>query len=566
MSWFPLGYRQGQNYYVSLAGNDSNDGKTPATSWLTCAKVNATTFSAGDTVNFNGGDNFSGTLTFAWNGNIPNSIAALPFTIQSYGVGQATITANNPGVNAPPLGPRSWCIKCDGINGIVVNNLNIVGSGYTTATQYGVYLTNSSSVVNSNVTVKNCNISGFAVVGSSLHQGDFAIGININGFPSSGGHPGTDTINILNNTIFGTAGVTSLDDIGVGGFGFGQNISNVTYQGNLIYNLGSQIGVTAGISTFALNAMIQFNIIHDVGANNTSCGGPAGIEPFQSQAGTIQFNEVYKVQPSGGTYPGTGCDWDGIDLDGATRNYIVQYNYTHDNFGTGLIAFMQTVNGLTWGNNTIRYNISEHDAFGAQETASIYIAGFSGRGGPLNIYNNTVYASGSLPCGLGMAGNTPTSGIVANNIFYVRINQNGITKFIGFNNLNPTTVTFLSNCYRAPDGAPRWYQINGSVLTTLGAWQAAVTGGDAGAITSNPLLASPGAGGALTWTPSTQTTWPPGPNAYLLTTGSPCIGTGTDLTQAPYSLNVGTRDYFGNAIPHGTGTGYNMGADGGLHP
>ena len=41
------------------------------------------------------------------------------------------------------------------------------------------------------------------------------------------------------------------------------------------------------------------------------------------------------------------------------------------------------------------------------------------------------------------------------------------------------------------------------------------------------------------------------------------IGIGIDLTQPPYSLNVGTRDYYGNTIPHGVGTGFNIGADGG---
>lgn len=43
-------------YYVSNSGNDSNDGLSTSTPWQTCAKVNAFSFSAGDTVLFNRGD------------------------------------------------------------------------------------------------------------------------------------------------------------------------------------------------------------------------------------------------------------------------------------------------------------------------------------------------------------------------------------------------------------------------------------------------------------------------------------------------------------------------------
>jgi len=43
-------------YYVDAsAGNDSNDGKSPTTAWRTIAKVNASSFSAGDLVLFNRG-------------------------------------------------------------------------------------------------------------------------------------------------------------------------------------------------------------------------------------------------------------------------------------------------------------------------------------------------------------------------------------------------------------------------------------------------------------------------------------------------------------------------------
>ncbi len=48
-------------YYVSNAGNDANDGKTPATAWATVARVNSANLSSGDQVLFRRGDLWRGT-------------------------------------------------------------------------------------------------------------------------------------------------------------------------------------------------------------------------------------------------------------------------------------------------------------------------------------------------------------------------------------------------------------------------------------------------------------------------------------------------------------------------
>ncbi len=50
----------GTKYYVSADGNDSNDGKSPATAWKTIAKVASKRFSSGDAVLFRRGDTFRG--------------------------------------------------------------------------------------------------------------------------------------------------------------------------------------------------------------------------------------------------------------------------------------------------------------------------------------------------------------------------------------------------------------------------------------------------------------------------------------------------------------------------
>ena len=57
----------------------------------------------------------------------------------------------------------------------------------------------------------------------------------------------------------------------------------------------------------------------------------------------------------------------------------------------------------------------------------------------------------------------------------------------------------------------------------------------------------------------------PCPVGYQLPTGNALLATGLDLTQAPYSLTLPTQDFYGNAIPHTKGSGYNIGADGATH-
>jgi hypothetical protein len=59
------------SYYVSSAGNDSNDGASPATPWKTLAKVNGATFVAGDRVLLRRGDRWKEILT------VPRSSLAL---------------------------------------------------------------------------------------------------------------------------------------------------------------------------------------------------------------------------------------------------------------------------------------------------------------------------------------------------------------------------------------------------------------------------------------------------------------------------------------------------------
>ncbi|HZY61871.1 MAG TPA: hypothetical protein VFE38_05035 [Edaphobacter sp.] len=363
------------SYYVSSTGNDSNSGTSPSSPWQTIGKVNTFVFPEGAIVNFEGGQVFTVCLV-ANPTKVPNSSVSNPFTLQSYGTGMATLQSNCTGTG-------SSAITGDTVNGFAVNGLKIVNGSQTLN---GVLLENQhyASPVQ-NLVVENAEITGFAPV-SGVSGGVaeiFVIGDAMNG------HNGPlNNVQMLNNKLHG-ASVTSPDGPGIAGYGYGKNITNVLVQGNTIYDLG----MPASSSYGALEAdgwndgTIQYNVVHDIGANVTSCGGTAGIETYSSNNITIRYNEGYKIQPSPGF--SAGCDWDAIDLDGGTTNSVVEYNYTHSNYGLGLYAYTVNPSGSTWGPNTYRYNISENDGLLGANGAAFGLQGYPPPNA-LQVYGNTL--------------------------------------------------------------------------------------------------------------------------------------------------------------------------------
>jgi hypothetical protein len=165
--------------------------------------------------------------------------------------------------------------------------------------------------------------------------------------------------------------------------------------------------------------------------------------------------------------------------------------------------------------------------------------------------------------------------------------SDGTARMVSFQGLTGNCaahLTFKSNDYFIIGGGTHqqwWYQWplasgGNATYTSFAAWQAVAPGGETNSTTANPSLTSPP--GSTSYNGGTGLTSPPicysgtgvpagpqpCPTGYVVSsTSSPVIGTGTDLTAAPYSLSIGTKDYYGNTLNHGHGTGYNIGADGG---
>jgi hypothetical protein len=519
-------------FYVSPTGNDSNNGTSTSTPWQSINKVNTYVFPEGAVVNFQGGATFTGCLV-ASPSNVPQSSAPNPFTLQSYGAGMATIQSNCTGAG-------SAAITGDTVNGFTVNGLKIVNGSQTLN---GVLLENQHQ----SWPVQ----TGFAPVSGSSGVSNE---VSIVGYALNGNNGPLNNVQVLNNILSG-ASVTSPDGAGIGGYGYGENISNVLIQGNSIYNIGGAASDNgAGIGADGWNgATVQYNVIHDIGANVTSCGGMSGIEVYTSNNVTVQFNEVYNVQPS--PVNSTGCDWDGIDLDGGTTNSVVQYNYTHHNAGAGIYAYTSTPNGLTWGPNTYRYNVSENDDW-TKGISGLFGVGYGPAPNPMYVYGNTFFDNNNQSSAsndpsacfmFGMwnvAGSFASGSMIDDNICYM--NNPNSSQNVEFVRTAGNTISgglqFMNNLYySSAANHPKWIW-DGTSYTSLSNWESS-GGMEANSVWGDPLFATPGGGGTCSWVPSALNGPAPCPHAYTLQSGSPASGAGIAVS------NNGAHDYYKNTIP-----------------
>lgn len=540
---------------VASGGSDANNCIIP-TPCSTIARANTLSFLGGDHLQFNGGDAFSGCV------NIPSSqifgmSSAHPLTIESGGVGQATLNGNC-------FGTLTATVMLDGINA-VLQNLTIHGTGVATTSPHAcVWIQNSTGPQTvDGIVVQGNNIGGCSAVSS----GSFGANVFMTGFPNVASIP-IRNVSILNNTICGLSGPSSVDQNGISGFGNGNNINGVEYRGNVVCNNGAASGGTAGtlgnglLAGGTIAAKAHFNLIHNNGGNSNQCGGPAGQWAANADGFTSEKSEIYQMQPIAYT---AGCDWDSSDCDVGATNCTIQYIYSHNNFGPGFLGGFSTG---TWGPMTLRWSISENDGFLIND-GSAGVISLVGPGGTMNVYNMTAYTNPN-----GVAGRAPSifsiatfvspvaAGGIFNSIFAAGKTQFNQAQFAHIPSMGSSTFVMKNNVYWALSGGAFYSQLASTGVSSLAAWQAIAPGGETGATTTNPALAGTPTGTPCVWTPSTD----PGPQSAgcptwaALNAGSPARGSGLDLTQPPYNFNIGTQDYYGNTIPSGGGP--NVGAFG----
>lgn len=486
---FPVTQPCTRFFYVSAQGDDTHDGHTPATAWKKLEKVNATAFSAGDAVLFEGGSTFTGTLTLQM--TAPGS-AEHPVIIGSYGQGQAVIN-----------GQTGNGVVIRGCTGVSVRNLKVIGAGRKTGNTHGtgVLLDTCQFCLVDQIDVSGFQHAGVEVRGSSdirlthVHAHD-------NGYAG-----------------ISSAGRGRSKDLYLGDCRAINNAGDPTILNNHSGN-GIVLGNLAG-------ATVEYCEATENGWDMPWHGnGPVGIWCHSADRVLFQYNISHDNKTSKGA-----ADGGGFDFDGGTTNSVMQYNYSYNNAGCGYLL-CEYQGGPLFAKNVLRYNISQHDGHDSHKAGIVTYDGGGAGFRDCDIYNNVVYVSKDCDA----VKLSPSPGFVFhNNIFIV----SGYGKLIE----GAMNAVFQGN----------WYQVTGNAAfdvdgyESLAAWSTAsgqeMLDGICVGHDGDPRLTQAGMGAPLT-----DPRQLPHLLAYLAQPDSPLIGAGINLPQR-FTLACGDVDFWGNSLP-----------------
>jgi hypothetical protein len=495
------------DYYISPSGKDANSGTSISNAWKTMDKVGSFAWSpgfvAGDNILFEGGQTFMSSSGIYVQLDKTKGTALNPITFSSYGTGKALLKSNASnlfGLWAPSTGTVSLGFK--------FTNLILEGDGITKAGPTGVVgisVWNSSSTALNYLLVEDVEIRNFAGNGFAMGRDNFK-----------------------------------------------GRLTNVVLRRVVSHNNPGAVGLSANTGSGIIiggadGALVEECVAYSNGTNNNNPAGPVGIWMWDSINSIIQKCESHHNETTYG-------DGGGFDIDGACQNCIIQYCYSHDNAGAGYLLAQysgaSSVNQLK--NNIIRYNISENDArkgnFGA-----IHFWGNGGSDfvGATDIYNNTIFLGGSAangtPAAVSFQG-TNCSGIkIRNNIFVASSNYDLIASTSGA--MDISKAQFQNNDYWTMPGTTFKIKWGSTTYNSVSNWQSA-TGQEKSNTTNlgysiDPQLTDPGNGGTLN-NPSLLNSL----TAYKLNSASGLIDKGLDLTQSPYNMSIGIKDFYGTNIPN----------------
>lgn len=569
---------QNKTYYINAntvangGGNDLNSGLSPALAWSSISKANTMNFQAGDKIllfsdgNWNNG-------SFAFDAS-DTGTPANPIIISKYGP--------NPRTNV-------WAGSIQGVfagetASIVIKNINFYGArtqsntGSNTSNGINFYMGASASYKQL-ITIDSCRIEGFGEQGI-LIQAYNAIDANQKGFSDI----------TITNTVIKNCGKAGIN---IGGFGGDEtkgelNFGHAYMHNNILiknvrainnhgtdeftdYATGNGILVSSASNATIENCVADYN-----GFLNSKTGvGIAGIWFYNVNGGLIQNCE------SAGNYAGKDTDGNGFGIDGGCQNCTIQYCYSHDNEGAGYGLFEYgSKNPHT--NNTIRYNISQNDGrnnkFGA---FIVWGVDATHKVTNDNVYGNSFYLSKAglvdplkLPAGIKVLGNNIQNVKFMNNAFYMADNLD-FTRGVSLTNqpfnILPAELLMQNNMYYNAGGSSKFSW--GSSYNTLADWRTATsqekTGGTDFGFEGDPGFTSPGTGGTIAGAIQdaflAQGVNHVIPNngdlktltQYQLTANAAAKTKGLNLATI-YSINIGTKDYYG--LPLAGLTAFDIGA------
>jgi hypothetical protein len=480
-----------RDYFVSPTGNDDRSG-SEAEPWRTLAKVNATALQPGDRVLLEGGRTFSGPLEL---GSDDHGTPTRNIVVTSFGAGRAVID-----------GANGRAVTVDGCDHVLLQRLKLVGAGRKTGNVTdGLLLAHST--------------------GSSVDD------IEVSGFRHSGVE------------ISGTrdARITSVyaHENGFAGIRSGGDVSRNLYIGHCrtennpgdpsILDNHSGNGIIVGHAEVALVEYCEatFNGWDQPWTGN----GPVGIWTHDADRVTIQHCVAHHNRS-------TAHDGGGFDFDGGVTNSVLQYNYSHDNFGSGYLI-CQYEGAPRFASNVVRYNVSQDDGLFDHDAGIFVWVGGDGMESTV-VHNNTIWNTKGSAVAYGIS--DKHAGALPEIRFFNNILVSRGPQILGRPGTRARIGAFRGNLYWAM--GERGFRVDG--FTSLADWAAA-----SGQETVDGRLVGLFADPALPRTGPAMLTDPGDLHRlveYLLAEHSPAVGAGLDLRKE-FRIDPGPVDFYGNPLP-----------------
>jgi hypothetical protein len=506
----PLG---ATDYFVRQNGDDAANGASTNAAWRTIDRVNSARFLPGDCVRFEAGASFAGNLLLsARDAGTSNA----PVLIGSFGRGRATILAG-----------RQTGITVQNAGGVALENLIVAGAGPTNNTGYGICCDNTLT--------NGRRLDGLCI--ANVEARDFGIfGILI-----SGALAGFEHVLITNCVLHGNlrggmevagrlpwdASVYAHADVRVSHCQAFDNTGDPAYFKN---HSGS------GMVLYQVDGgLMEDCAAWNNGALCRASGGGVGLWTCASRRVVIQHCESFANRTSGG-------DGGGFDLDGGSVDCVLQYNYSHDNDGPGLMVYTYPYASHADSGSVVRFNISENDSRKSRHYAGLWVRADGRSMTGLEIYNNTVMV-GPWTDQAALINARGVEARLRNNIFIasspalpLRVEQPG------------DRVRFENNLYWR-EGGPTEISWGTQIYSSLQQWRDR-TGQELSNVQPTGLFADP----VLSLHPPGA---PPGRpcglrllRAFHPLPGSPALAGGLDLRQK-FGLDTGARDFLGLLPPAG---------------
>jgi hypothetical protein len=376
-------------YYVdSVAGSDTNDGKSPGHPWQNLDKVNTGIFAAGDWIYLKSGSHWD--TYFAPGGS---GAKHHPVKVTSYGKGPL------PSIDA---------------HGKTLATLSLQNQEYWDVENLDV--TNTSTEVIPWLRCIEVSLLDFGtahgIVLKKLYIHDLS-GPEDKGHGGSGifiDNRGDKVRSRFDGLLIRDCHLVYTDRNGItmdSGYDKRNNWYpnlHVVIRHNLLENIGGDCICAIGCD----GVLIERNTVH--GGRERASDWASGIWVWSCDNSVIQYNECSGMHGQ--------MDAQGFDADYNTRNTLIQYNYSHDNEGG--FVMMCTPGGpkppemIGNDHTTIRYNISQNDQF---RTFTL-----SGPVTNARIYDNSVYIGPTdhpiLLFAWNWGGKWPDEDTFLNNIFY----------------------------------------------------------------------------------------------------------------------------------------------------